>query len=93
MENPTCQTCARFHQHYGISEGKIFRLHCGHCVYPKMRNKRPTATACQHYVFAPPEEDNFVSRHYLTKKLLQHILNMELMPPIEDAPLPKEKEK
>ena len=86
MEKTTCGTCAYFHQHYGISEGKIFRLHCGHCAYPRMRNKRPTANACEHYVFAQPDEDTFVSKQYLTKELLQHLLNMELLPPIEDAP-------
>ena len=86
MEHSTCETCLHFRRHYGISDGRIFRIHCGHCVYPKTRRKQPTANACQFYEPTTPVEDAFVTKHYLTKELLQHLLNMELLPPIEDAP-------
>ena len=86
MEKITCRSCAHFHQHYGLAAGRIFRVHCGHCTYPKIRHKRPTANTCQYYASAPPDEDEFVSKEYLSKALLQHLLNMELLPPIEDTP-------
>ena len=89
MEKITCKTCVHFRQHYGISEGRIFRIHCGHCTFPKVRTKRPDANACQHYTLAPPDEDAFVSREYLTKSLLQYLLTLELLPTIADSPMQK----
>ena len=39
MEN-TCSDCKRFVQHYTFCNGKIMRVYCGHCGYPrtKIRN-------------------------------------------------------
>ena len=91
MENPTCKTCAYFHQHYGISGGRIFRIHCGHCTYPKLRHKRPSTNACQYYALGLPDENDSVSKEYLCKALLHHCLSLQILPPIEDETTPLSK--
>jgi len=88
MEKTTCQTCVYFRQHYGISEGRIFRLHFGHCIFSRIKTKQPSANACPQYAFAPPRENEFVSKEYLSKALLRRVLEMELLPTIEDSPIP-----
>ena len=87
MEKTTCESCAHFHPHYGISGGQIFRIHCGHCAYPKIRHKRPTTNACQHYTPGSPDEHDAVTKEYLCKTLLHYCLSLQLLPPIEDAPI------
>lgn len=41
--------------------------------------------SCEHYEFAPPYSDDFATKKYLTKELLQYVLHLELLPEIEDA--------
>ncbi len=38
---------------------------------------------CGNYVPGETNVDLFASKEYLTKKLLEHVLNMELLPEIE----------
>ncbi len=92
MEKQHCKKCAHYHQHYAFDARKIFRINCGHCTLPKVRNRRPDTIACEHFVQAQPDEYAFASKEYLSKELLQYLLNLELLPPIEVSnPLPKKK--
>ena len=85
MDDKTCKTCTRFHQHYILSEGRIIRVFCGHCTFPKIRTKRPFNKACENYSYAPPDEDAFADQKYLTKEMIRNLFRMEFLPPIEDA--------
>ena len=85
MTSETCKTCKNFHHHYTLSEGRIMRVFCGHCTYPKVKRKRPFDKACENYTYAPPDEDSFADRKYLTKEMIRYLFEMECLPPIEDA--------
>ena len=85
MTNETCQTCEHFHQHYSLKDGKITRVFCGHCIFPKVKNKSPFTKACENYIYAPPDEDAFADRKYLTKEMIRHLFEMEVLPSIEDV--------
>jgi len=84
MGEGQCQNCLHFIQHYTFSEGRVIRVFCGHCTCLKLRHKRPDAKACENFIFSPPDTDAFVTKEYLTKKLLKHVLELELLPKIEE---------
>ena len=86
MDKMFCKDCAHYHQHYAFDQRKIFRVYCGHCTLEKVRKKQPHTIACDSFVPAPPDENAFASKEYLSKELLQYLLHLELLPPIEDAP-------
>lgn len=84
IEN-TCQSCKYYRQHYAISDGRIFRVFCGHCTFGRVKTKRPYMAACENYIYTEPSENGFVNKEYLSKALLLRVLNMDLLPQIEDA--------
>ena len=86
MENKLCRYCDNYRQHYVMDKRKIFRVNCGHCTIHISKRKKPDTAACEQFVNALPDEDAFVSREYLNKVLLQYVLNLDLLPPIEDLP-------
>ena len=45
-----CYNCENFRQHY-TRDGD--ELYCGHCVYPRMKNRGPFDT-CQHFLLKQP---------------------------------------
>lgn len=51
----------------------------------KAKRKLPDTIACGHYFLADPDEQAFVSKEYLSKELLQYLLNLELLPTIENT--------
>ena len=85
MNNKTCKTCVHFHQHYSLKDGKITRVFCGHCIFPKVKNKSPFTKACERYAYGPADEDAFADKKYLTKEMIRHLFELEFLPPIEDA--------
>ena len=50
LDNPkTCLTCKHFRLHY-IKYGRSYSpIHEGHCVYPRLKQRRSETEACQHY--------------------------------------------
>ena len=84
MDNHCCNTCAHYRRHYSFDRRKIFRVHCGHCTYPRVRTKRPDAKACEHYLLSEPVEKAFVTKEYLSKFLLEYMMNLELLPEIHE---------
>ena len=86
MENSTCRNCAYFRQHYIITEGRIFRISVGHCTDRQVRSKDAYAKPCARFLPGLPDEEQFVTKRYLSKQLLEYVLNMDLLPEIEDAP-------
>lgn len=50
MEKDSCQNCRHFRQHY-VSDGKRYDpAYCGHCVYPRVKTRKPDTPACIHFV-------------------------------------------
>jgi len=40
-----CMNCKHFHQHYRDAynrNGELIGVHCGHCVYPRVKHRKPT---------------------------------------------------
>ena len=86
MESNTCKDCTHYLQHYVLGKTKIFRIYCGHCTYCNVRRRLPDSKACEHFTPAPADEEAFASKEYLSKALLDHVLSLPLLPPIEDLP-------
>ena len=84
MENNQCKNCAYFRQHYALDRRKIFRIYCGHCTLQTPKTKRPDTLACGSFVPTLPDESAFVTKEYLSKELLRYLLQLELLPPIEE---------
>ena len=53
-------------------------------VYILRLKKLPDAEICQHFVPADQNQLPFVSKEYLSKELLQYLLNLDLLPQIEN---------
>jgi len=85
MEKNTCKKCIHFRQHYGLDERRLFKLYCGHCVLPGVRRKKPDTVACEKFEEVLQEENAFATKEYLSKELLTYLLNLPLLPKIEDA--------
>ena len=77
MDN-TCKYCTHFVQHYGIFDGKLRPIFCGHCLLERKKNRKPYTPICDQFEQGTLIDDKMVTKEYLTKKLLQHILDMEL---------------
>ena len=43
-----CFHCTHFPQHYPPRGNAVLALHCGHCCYPRMKDRQVTDT-CQHF--------------------------------------------
>ena len=81
MSETTCRSCKYFYQHYGLSQGRLHWLNCGHCTHKaRTKHKRPDKKACDHYAQGEPLENIFVTKEYLTKALLDRVLRAELLP-------------
>lgn len=85
MNGHSCRNCAHYQRHYSLDEKKIFRVYCGHCKFGKLRRKTPDSPACENFVLGEPDESAFASKEYLSKELLQYLLQLELLPDIKDA--------
>ena len=85
MNDNLCDTCTYYRQHYTFDQCKIFRVYCGHCTYQRAKTKKPDAKACQNYLRSESAESTFVTKEYLSKALLDYLVNLELLPEIYDA--------
>ena len=86
MDEKFCKSCVHYIQHYGLNKRRLYRLNCGHCTFPKIRNRRPYTVACAYYMPGEADEAAFASKEYLSKELLQYLLHLELLPEIQEAP-------
>lgn len=84
MSTKECRDCKYFLQHYILGKNGLVRVFYGHCTFSRVKARRPYARCCENYVEGSPATENFASKEYLTKKLLNHLLNMELLPPVQD---------
>ena len=84
VEENYCRNCAHFQQHYTFDKRRIFRVYCGHCTFGRAKKKLPDAKGCVNFTYANCDENAFVTKEYLSKELLQYLLNLELLPEIQD---------
>ena len=84
MESCQCKNCSHFLQHYTFRQNRMIEVYCGHCTYLRVKHKRPDSKACEHYIQGRPIDEPFVSKEFLTKALLQKVLDMALLPEITD---------
>ena len=83
MEKQYCKNCQYYRQHYAFDRRRIFRVYCGHCTICARKKKLPDTAACAQFIPAPPEVNAFATKEYLSKELLQYVLQLELLPEIE----------
>ena len=49
-EQKSCETCRHFYRHYIHWSGRQYRpLNCGHCAYPRLKDREVDTPACRHY--------------------------------------------
>ena len=88
MSKQTCKDCQYFRQHYTLGDGKLYRVFCGHCTFGRVRARGPFNKPCQSFTQRTEDTDAYVSKAYLSKKLLEYVLSLELLPEeIEDLPI------
>ena len=78
MDKKLCRECANYIRHYGLFEGKLRPVFCGHCLCCHKKRIQPDAPACEKFISGVSPEKEMVTKEYLTKKLLQHILEMDI---------------
>lgn len=49
MNANTCKTCKHLRQHYVRRSRGYAWTNCGHCVYPRLKLRRPDTTACDKF--------------------------------------------
>ena len=86
MEQATCSGCEHFLQHYALTDRKLLRVYCGHCTAGRAKHVKPDKKSCAQFHPGTPDVQAFASREYLSRELLQYVLNLPLLPEIENAP-------
>lgn len=74
-------------QHYTLCDNKLIQVYCGHCTYKTPKIKLPDRKACEHFEQGVKDTEYFATKEYLSKKLLDKVLTMELLPEIEELPI------
>ena len=85
MKENHCKHCRYFIQHYALIENRMIQVYCGHCTRKTPKTKRPDGKACEHFQQGEKDIDQFVSKEYLSKKLLDKVMSMELLPEIKES--------
>lgn len=50
MKEATCADCTYFCQHYiYFLEMRYDTIPCGHCIYPRLKHRKPNTLACVHF--------------------------------------------
>lgn len=82
-----CKSCRHFTQHYALCNGRLIQVYCGHCIYAAPKAKRPDRRACEHFEQGIKDTESFVNKEYLSKKLLEKVMSMELLPEVKELPI------
>ncbi len=56
MTEPQCKHCTHFHQHYVLISRGFATADCGHCSFPRLKNRSPGTLACVYFQPIHPEE-------------------------------------
>jgi len=85
MNELYCRSCHYYIQHYALRNGRLIQVYCGHCTYATPKAKRPDRKACEHFQQGEKDLDQFVSKEYHSKQLLDKVMSMDLLPEIKEA--------
>ncbi|MBQ2750782.1 MAG: hypothetical protein IJF34_13440 [Clostridia bacterium] len=80
----TCSQCSHYIQHYTFDKRHIFRVHCGHCSFRRIKRNSPDSPACENFSPGVSDVDAFVTKEYLSKELLHYLMRLEILPEIQD---------
>lgn len=81
MEQQQCNTCTHYIQHYAkINHTGYQAVNCGHCIYPRLKSRKPDSPACEHFEALPvqqPLPQDLTLRYVYTEmiKMLKSALN------------------
>lgn len=83
MNPSTCRNCTHFHQHYVIDDQCACPVNCGHCNYPRLKERTPDTPSCKH--FSPKTApDSLPDRagiiQFLTVEVVKRIMELPLPP-------------
>ena len=84
MDKKYCRECKQYVQHYGLFDGKIKEVYCGHCKQGRCKRRLPYDAACPDFELGIPADKEMVSKEYLTKALLKRVLEMDLWADMKD---------
>ena len=56
MEELICKNCIHFRQHYVPGGSGFMEAGCGHCVYPRLKHRKPDTFGCANFERKEPEE-------------------------------------
>ena len=85
MEERHCKNCHYYIQHYALVENRMIQVYCGHCTWKTPKAKRPDRKACEHFQQGAKHTEQFASKEYLSKQLLDKVMSMDLLPEIKEA--------
>ena len=86
MNTPTCKNCVHFHQHYVLDDQSCCKVYCGHCVRPRIKHRSPDGKVCSYFgarTEPAPIPDRKGTVQFLTTKMLDYILSLDLPPDVE----------
>ena len=49
VKEECCKSCKHFRQHYVKMGRRYSEVFCGHCVYPRLKTRKPDAEGCKYY--------------------------------------------
>ena len=59
MNEKICQTCVHFLQHFAKRKSSYVPVDCGHCIYPRVKPRKPETLGCKYYKEKIEEEEIF----------------------------------
>jgi len=84
MKNLTCGDCKYFRQHYIFNGERLSRVHCGHCVHPRLKHRTPSTPSCPNFEQRMVGVEQFITKDFITKELLEYVLSLDLPPEITE---------
>ena len=71
MDQHKCSDCKYYVQHYAKINNQGYRsVYCGHCHFPRAKNRKPDSPACEKFSELPPStpslEDQCIRRMFKT---------------------------
>ena len=87
MDKHICRECQHYRQHYLLDYDAAMPVNCGHCIFPRLKKRKPQASACQYFLSCAntvdlPDRDGTIQ--FLSTECLQRILKLPLPPTIRE---------
>jgi len=87
MNDYVCRNCQHYRQHYLLDSETAIPVNCGHCVYPRLKKRKPQSSACRYFLLHSnavdlPDKDGLIQ--FLSTECLQRILTLPLPPAMKE---------